>query len=206
MRTLPSQHHADRPSHPRVRNRSVDPAPSPRSDVDLLVAVREGDAEAWCEIYRRYEHEARRFARSLVPSDDVDDLVAEAFAKVLRALRSGRGPEDHPERYLMVAVRTTATSVHRQRTRQRDLLVRVGPEPEHAVGADPGELGDGTLTAAFATLSPRWRQVLWWSEVEGRSPAEIGAELGLTANAAAALAYRARRALRTAYLGLADQA
>ena len=46
----------------------------------------------------------------------------------------------------------------------------------------------------------------WRTEVEGRSPAEVGPLLGLAPNAVAALAYRAREGLRQAYLNAHIQA
>lgn len=168
-----------------------------RSDEELLEGVRAGEAAAYAEIYRRYEHEARRFARSLVASDEVDDIVAESFAKMLRALRAARGPVDHPASYLMVTVRTTAATFHARRIRGQRLHERLA-RPEVAEDALP-MFGDDRLVVAFRSLTPRWRQVLWWSEIEGMSPGAIGARLGLSPGAAAALSYRARRALRDAY-------
>jgi DNA-directed RNA polymerase specialized sigma24 family protein len=56
------------------------------------------------------------------------------------------------------------------------------------------------LMTAMSSLAPRWRHVLWLVEVEGRSMSEVGAELAIAPSAAAALAYRARKALRAAYL------
>ncbi len=54
--------------------------------------------------------------------------------------------------------------------------------------------------AAFDLLPERWQAVLWHTEVEGRSPAEVAPLLGLTPNGVTALAYRAREGLRQAYL------
>ena len=58
----------------------------------------------------------------------------------------------------------------------------------------------GVVARAFHSLPERWQAVLWHTEVEGLSPAEIAPILGLTANGVAALAYRAREGLRQAYL------
>jgi hypothetical protein len=44
--------------------------------------------------------------------------------------------------------------------------------------------------------------VLWRTTVEGRDLADVGTELGINANAAAALAHRARAAFRRAYEGV----
>jgi Putative zinc-finger/Sigma-70, region 4 len=56
------------------------------------------------------------------------------------------------------------------------------------------------VTRAFATLPKRWQQVLWFTEVDQASPARIAPLLGISPNAVAALAYRAREGLRQAYL------
>ncbi len=60
---------------------------------------------------------------------------------------------------------------------------------------------ESTVTVrAFRTLPERWQTVLWYTEVEGMDPAEAAPYLGLTANSAAALAYRAREGLKKAWL------
>jgi RNA polymerase sigma factor (sigma-70 family) len=166
-------------------------------DEALLIRVRAGDAQAYATLWDRYEREARGYARSLVPHGDVDDVVAEAFAKVLAAIRAQRGPTDRFAPYLMVAVRSVAFSEHRRRA--RTTLAEPAPvaeptRPDH----------DDALTDALAELSPRHRSVLWLGVVEGRSPAEIGSALGINAPAASALLYRARKALRAAYCDAAD--
>ena len=66
-------------------------------------------------------------------------------------------------------------------------------DPERYVEAD-------TVARAFASLSPRWQQTLWLTEVEQRSAAEVAAHLHLAPNATAALTRRAREAFATAYL------
>ena len=59
---------------------------------------------------------------------------------------------------------------------------------------------DDLVSAAFRQLPDRWRHILAAVEIEGRKPAELAAELGLSPNAASALVARARRGLRAAYL------
>ncbi|HET6291623.1 MAG TPA: zf-HC2 domain-containing protein, partial [Amycolatopsis sp.] len=56
------------------------------------------------------------------------------------------------------------------------------------------------ITTAFTSLPERWRSVLWQTEVEGEQPAMVAPHFGLSANATAALARRARQGLRAAYL------
>ncbi|HEX2575556.1 MAG TPA: sigma-70 family RNA polymerase sigma factor [Aquihabitans sp.] len=161
-------------------------------DAALIDQVRHGHAQAYATLWGRHRREAHGYARSLVPHGDVDDVVAEAFAKVLSAIRTGRGPTDRFAPYLMVAVRSVAFSEHRRRARTTvgdPAPIADHPHPDH----------DDALTAALADLSPRHRTALWLGVVEGRSPAEIGAALHISGPAASALLYRARNALRTAY-------
>lgn len=173
------------------------PDASTLTDERLLEIVRSGGEWAYAELYRRYEGEVRRFARSLVSSDDVDDLTSEAFTKMLQALRRRKGPVDHPIRYLMVTTRTSAISLQRRHRRQDDVRNRAALRGD-LVDEQPVAM-DEELVAAFATLSPRWRQVLWWNVIEGMSPTEISARMDLGAPAVSALIYRAKQALRTAY-------
>src|SRR5437870_195600 len=74
------------------------------TDAELLLAVRVNDSEAYAELWHRHEALAYRFARTFVSPSDVDDVVAESFLKTLRAIRSGRGPVDEFQKYLMVTV------------------------------------------------------------------------------------------------------
>jgi RNA polymerase sigma factor (sigma-70 family) len=178
-----------------------DPEPvallSEASDDALLVAIRNGSHEAYAELYRRHEPEVRRFARSLVPADDVDDLTSEVFARMLQALRHRKGPVDHPIRYLMVTTRTSAISLRQRSRRQDDLRqhagLRTAPVEELTFPMDDD------LVTAFSQLSDRWRNVLWWNVVEGLSPTEISERIGVAPAAVSALLYRAKQALRAAY-------
>lgn len=173
------------------------------TDERLLELARAGGDGAYAELYQRYEGEVRRFARTLVGPDDVDELTSESFAKMLGALRRGKGPVDHPVRYLMVTTRTSAISLSQRHRKQEQIRnhagLRVAAVHEDPMGADD------ELLAAFAQLSPRRRKVLWWSVVEGLSPAEIGVRMGVAPGTVSALLYRSKRALRAAYLAECGQ-
>src|SRR6266699_3484803 len=74
---------------------------------------------------------------------------------------------------------------------------------------DPGDpfvdpaiakLENSLIRSAFMSLPERWTAVLWHTEIEQSKPAEVALLLGLTPNGVAALSYRAREALRQAYL------
>src|ERR1044071_8065733 len=63
------------------------------------------DAPSDAELISRHIDAANRLARQLVRGPDADDLVAEAFAKVLTVLQTGGGPDVAFRAYLLTAVR-----------------------------------------------------------------------------------------------------
>jgi RNA polymerase sigma factor (sigma-70 family) len=176
--------------------------PGTDTDTDLLAAVRAGDAAAYGTLYERHSAAARQLAHSLTRDPaDADDLVAETFTKVFATLRAGRGPLVAFRAYLHTTLRHVL--YHRARRDRRleftDDLTRYDEgEPFH----DPAlaKLERVYAARAFRQLPPRWRDVLWQTEVEGASPAEIAPALGLTPNAVAVLAHRAREGMRRLYL------
>jgi RNA polymerase sigma factor (sigma-70 family) len=172
------------------------------SDAELTEAVRRGDMSAYAVLYERHLRAARRAAGSLTATPaEREDLIAEAFARLLRVLRAGGGPGEEFRPYLITTMRNVLIS-----WRRRDSAVTVVADvPEVQPETGPDVLVDGRFHAAlaaeaFARLPERWRLVLWRTEIEGESPAKVARSLGMTPNGVAALAYRAREGLRQAYL------
>jgi RNA polymerase sigma factor (sigma-70 family) len=172
------------------------------SDADLLNLVRAGDAEAYGPLYQRHEEAARRLARELVRTPaDVDDAVAESFTRVLNATKRGGGPTDAFRPYLLTAVRRVCYDRLRARRSQIPTAQQQLPDPgEPFVDRAVADLDRSLIARAFRSLPERWSAVLWHTEIERNSPAEVAPLLGLTPNAVAALSYRAREGLRQAYL------
>ncbi|OLZ45973.1 sigma-70 family RNA polymerase sigma factor [Amycolatopsis keratiniphila] len=172
----------------------------------MIVAVRNGDVAAYGELYERHVASARKLARQLARSSiEADDLVAEAFSKVLEIVRSGRGPSSAFRPYLLTVLRNTAyTKTRRDRKVEltEDITATVAPVLVSMPFNDTAmaRLERGFAARAFARLPERWQDVLWRTEIEGGTPADIAPELGLTANGVSALAYRAREGLRQGYL------
>lgn len=179
-----------------------------RSDGALTQAVRRGDIAAYGVLYARHLGAARRVAATWAATHaEREDVIAEAFTRVLQTLRSGGGPDELFWPYLAATIRNTVISWRRQ-----DSIV--------SLCADASEVADTTAEAgetaivhrlhaatpaavqavdAFASLPLRWRTVLWHTEIEGATPADLAPRFGLTPNGVAALAYRARQGLRKAY-------
>jgi len=170
-------------------------------DQALLDRLRAGDDSAFGLLFSRHADAVRRFAMQQVrDATEADDLTAEAFFRVLQAVRRGNGPTDHVRTYLLTVARRVSWEWS---ARRRDVPV---DDAELDRRAEPytdnsSRLAESTLISqAFSSLPERWRTVLWQVEVEGERPAVVAPNFGLSANATAALARRARDGLRAAYL------
>ncbi len=176
------------------------------SDAELITAVRSGDSSAFGVLYERHEGAARTVARQYSNSTaDAEDAVSDAFARVFSAIQGGGGPDVAFRAYLFTVVRRVAlTRVEsgRRAVATDDLEMFETAFGEVESTEDPTMAGfeRGIVSQAYRSLPERWQAVLWYSEVEELTPAQIAPILGLTSNGVAALAYRAREGLRQAYL------
>ncbi|MBB5633597.1 RNA polymerase sigma factor (sigma-70 family) [Cryobacterium mesophilum] len=169
-------------------------------DQELVLRAREGDRTAFAELWVRHAGAGITVARGFTSSLDADDLVAEAFARIYQRVLDGGGPDGAFRPYLYTTIRNLASRWGRGR---QDIQIEdIEDLQDDSVPDDPSTVAlDTRLTArAFTSLPERWQSVLWYTEVEGMSPQDVAPILGLTANGVAALAYRAREGLRTAWL------
>lgn len=134
--------------------------------------------------------------------------MAEAFTKVLAQIDRGAGPQVSFRAYLIAAVRSAAADLGRRNVRldwSADIEQATSDGRSSPQAAVPGSdivTESKLLAQAVSSLPSRWQLAIWWTVVERRSLAEVGDALGINANAAAALAFRAREGLRDAYLAL----
>ncbi|MFC4034596.1 sigma-70 family RNA polymerase sigma factor [Streptomyces polygonati] len=184
------------------------------SDTELLAQVRGGQDSAYEELYRRHAESVRRYARTCCrDAHTAEDLTGEVFARTLQAIRGGSGPETSVRAYLLTTVRRVAATWGN--TAKREHLVEdfavfsvsaagsSATEEISDLGADVRAMHEAERSLAiraFRTLPERWQTVLWHTAVEDESPSDIAPLLGLTPNATAVLAHRAREGLRQAYL------
>lgn len=162
-------------------------------------------------LFEQYRYRATRYAYRLMGQPaDADELVAIAFAKILDIMRRGLGPDDDnfwP--YLVVTLRHCAASLHRQRRLEKltddEALIEIATsvsrsdqlaEAASELAANHREM---VMVRAFRRLPKHYRLVLLLTEVEQLPLAVVGFLMNLSANGAAALAYRARKRLRELY-------
>ncbi|MEU2155318.1 sigma-70 family RNA polymerase sigma factor [Streptomyces sp. NPDC019396] len=184
-----------------------------------------GDLSAYDELFRRHSKAVRRYARTCCRDEHTaEDLTAEVFARTLHAVRVGAGPEHAVRAYLLTAVRRVAADWARSTKREQlvadfadfvesAVLASPAAHPSHtpvpgplaplAPGADVRAMQaaeQSLAMRAFRSLPERWQAVLWHTAVEEESPGAVAPLFGLSANATAVLASRAREGLRQAYL------
>ncbi|MFE6233601.1 sigma-70 family RNA polymerase sigma factor [Cellulosimicrobium sp. NPDC057862] len=173
------------------------------SDQVLLDLTRQGEMSAFSELWRRHWPAARVMASRFGQLADPDDIAQEAFTLLLAALTDGRGPHGAFRPYLYRTVRNVAVSISRRRTAAamggtEDLTMLPGAP---VVASHAERVLDRSITAtAFKNLTPRWQEVLWYTAVEDLPAREVATLMGISANAVAALAMRAREGLRIAWL------
>ncbi|MFE3519245.1 sigma-70 family RNA polymerase sigma factor [Streptomyces sp. NPDC059166] len=201
------------PSQREGRSGSAGAGPS---DAQLIQGMRAGDDEAYEELFRRHSGAVRRYARTCCrDAHTADDLTAEVFARTLQAVRGGKGPEEAVRAYLMTAVRHVAATWTRSARREHlvddfAVFAAQATRSSELSETDTVELGADVLAMheadrsmamqAFRSLPERWQAVLWHTTVEEESPSEVAPLFGLSANATAVLAVRAREGLKQAFL------
>ena len=170
------------------------------SDEELIQLTRDGDDRAFGEIWRRHAAVGTAIARRITSRIDSADLVSEAFARMLQAVRNGAGPKTAVRSYLATTIRSVAASWGRnlRPTLDLDEAPEIGFTDDRLDALDESDRHEAAVTA-FKSLPERWQRALWLSEVEGRSNAEIGELLHIKTTAAAMLASRARAGLRKAW-------
>jgi RNA polymerase sigma factor (sigma-70 family) len=170
------------------------------SDESLVAGARSGDRGAFAVLWERHARSGLRVARQFTSSLDADDLVAEAFTQIYRQVLAGGGPDGSFRPYLYTTIRNLACRWGRQ-SQEIPIDDLDGIEDPFALDDPAVAALDRSFTVrAFRSLPDRWQSVLWYTEVEGMDPHEVAPLLGLTPNSAAALSYRAREGLRTAWL------
>jgi len=174
------------------------------TDQELSQLVRNGDTDAFAELFNRHRNAAFRLAS--MHADDsymAQDFVAEAFLRVLQALKAGGGPSTSFRSYLLKVLRNVVVECGRSSGRNVSVPDVSIYEAECAASAGSEALrkyDHGLALKALASLPDRWRTVLWFTIVNSQQPAAIADTMGISPNSVAALAYRAKEGLRQAYL------
>jgi RNA polymerase sigma-70 factor (ECF subfamily) len=194
---------------PASRTRAFQP-PVPAL-ASLAHAAQDGDRQALAELFRRVAPKARRVAASYCSRSDLDDAVAEGFARALTNFAQLREP-GAVEAWIIRCVVRAANDLSRRHTRQllggsaADLETRQVREA-HLMSLHQSA-ADGALSAidrlavkrALARLPEGYRQLLWLRFHAGLSVKDIAEWLSLPEGTARRRCFEATRLLEERYL------
>lgn len=179
-------------------------------DRELFACARQGDEDAYRELYRRYAGVVRaqvlkqmpaRLRRRVTVSDVLQETFATAFAKIgefegphedsfrrwlarIAELKVQRCARDH----LDAARRAAGREVSREHRPATGMVAGREPSPSaHAIAGETGE----ALRRAMAELSEDYRRILCLVHDEGLSVSDAGARMDRSAEAARKLYGRA---------------
>ncbi len=173
------------------------------SEPDWLTGAKAFDSSALTAIYRQFSPGLYRYALRLLGDDCLaEDCVAETFSRLLKALRAGRGPDDHLQAYLYRIAHNWITDCYRRQptpTVDLDETLKTADRQLPEAMAD-FSLAQAQVRLAMRSLTPDQRQVITLRFLEGWENEEIAAALQKPAGAIRALQFRALASLRKALL------
>jgi len=180
-------------------------------DVRLMLAVGQGDAQAFEELVLRYQSRLVAVLEHLVGSrDHAEDLAQEVFLRVYRA-RQSYEPGAKFSTWLFTIANNVASTALRSRSRRRevslaphdssnsigrlDALVQASTGQMPARQLDKAEMRQ-IVQLALESLNERQRMAVLLNKFEGMSYEDIAAAMDLTPKAIKSLLSRARVNLR----------
>jgi RNA polymerase sigma-70 factor, ECF subfamily len=182
----------------------------PILDESALVAQsREGDAEAYGQLVRRYQSKIFRLAQHITQNrEDAEDVLQETFLKAYEHLDQFQGNSKFYTWIVRIAVNQSLMKLRRRKNDKsvsmddaidtgEDMIVREiaawDENPEERLSRE--EVG-GILDSAIKNLEPPYRSVFVLRDIEELSTEETAEALGLSVPAVKSRLLRARLQLR----------
>lgn len=171
------------------------------SEILLAHRVRDGDNEAFEEIFRTYHARVYNYVYRMVGNaEEASDLTQESFLKAYRALLRGEEPLNLSAWLYRITSNTCMDVLRRRRLIQwqplEGLLAVLGggaPSPEADLVQKERRV---EVEQVLAQLPPRYRMLLLLREREGLSYAEIAEITGDSLDTVRVTLYRARERAR----------
>lgn len=178
-------------------------------DQELLARHRAGDPKAYGQLFAKHRRRAFAFANQYTRSaDQSEDLVIEAFTKILTTISRGKGPTISMGHYLASTIRTIAVNESKEDKHEFTLdpqeVAELYEREQFAEHKDPAMPFNtaGWLSDAFNSLDTREQEVLWLRAVENMPSKEIAAIVGVSPSTATRLFRSATQMLREKFVVL----
>jgi len=169
------------------------------TDGHLMERYADGDANAFAELFGRYERRAYRFFVARTRSEErAWDLYQDLFLRLHRFRQTYRAGEPFAPWFFQIARRVLLDDLRRDRS-SREVPLESEIELSASTGADAERRVADVEQAEqlLSLLSPEQGLVLLAGKVEGLGCADIAQRLGKSVAAVKQVASRALRKLRT---------
>jgi RNA polymerase sigma-70 factor (ECF subfamily) len=174
----------------------------PASDADLLAAIPH-DVSAFEAFYDRYFERVTAFAaRRCSCAEDVADVVAQTFVRLLGAADRYDPTQAQPAAFVFGIATNVVREMHRSGGRHRALVSKLagrdlldGDDIERIEAAIDAARTAGAVYDALDQVPPGEQEMLRLV-ADGRTPGQAADELGISSGAAWTRLSRARRRLR----------
>lgn len=158
-------------------------------------------------LHDRYRPGILRFLRRMVGEADAEDLTQMVFERANRSLPEFRGDASVPTWLYRIATNVAVDLLRSPSFRRRDASLEEVDEPALSAHADRPSNSEhqairnemnACIREVIDGLPANYRSVLILSDLEGFTPAEVAARLGLSLETAKIRLHRARKRLRMA--------
>ena len=177
---------------------------------DLVIRVQRGDKHAFDELARRYARRAFAVAyRILRHTQDAEDLVQDSFMAALDGIGSFDPARPFAPWFYKIVVNRALNAASARATRERHAnVIQLWTNEAVEVDLDPAEKSEirTRFETALAALPRHQRLIVEFSDVDGRSSAEIGEMMNLPRGTVRWHLHQARRTLRIALASLFEHA
>ena len=184
------------------------PSSAPDPDAALMLAARDGDEEAFRELFRRHAPRLVGYVdRFFHNRASAEEVVQEVFIKVWRARKRYEPRSKFTTWLYTIASRTCLNELRRGHHRHPAEPLDEGQAPPASAGpARPDQLVEGQqargrVERALAAMPETQRQALVLTRFGGHSYSEAAGLLGVSESALKSLVFRAARTVREALLG-----
>ena len=166
-------------------------------DAELIERVANGDIGALGELYDAYAAGLLSFVRRYAPPEDAEDIVQNAFVRVVAAAPSFDRSLGSGKPWLFGIALRVLRERRRSLRRLTAALVALTARPRTPIVETVGARMD--VVRALARLTDAKRAVLLLAEVEGFSSQEIAAILEIPVGTVWTRLHHARRELRRCF-------
>jgi RNA polymerase sigma-70 factor (ECF subfamily) len=172
----------------------------------LIAAARQGDQEAFAELYRLHHAYVRGICRNILHGDSVDDLCQDTFLVAFTRFDSFAGKAKFRTWITRIAVNQCLMTLRKRRhdapmPLEEDTLNRYIFVTKDAVLEGAPARVD--LEKMMSVLTDSTREMLMMACLDGNSEQEIAEKLGLRADVVRKRIYWAKRRMRSTFTAVA---